>query len=72
MANPNEQAAQQSPKTYKVIISVNTPHSVGYFADSEGNKLFNKQFEKVRSFSEGFAPIRQNGKWGFINPRERR
>ena len=71
MANPNEQAAQQSPKTYKVIIAVNTPlntpHSVGYFADSEGNKLFNKQFEKVWKFSEGFAQVEQNGKIGFIN-----
>ena len=67
MANPNEQAAQQFPKTYKVIIAVNTPHGVGYFADSEGNKLFNKQFEEVCEFSEGLARVVQNGKWGFIN-----
>ena len=67
MENPNEQAAQQSPKTYKVIIAVNTPHGVGYFEDSEGNKLFNKQFEKVRNFSEGLAPVKQEGKSGFIN-----
>ena len=67
MANPNEQVAQQSPKTYKVIIAVNTPHGVGYFADSEGNKLFNKQFEEVCEFSEGLARVKQNEKWGFIN-----
>jgi hypothetical protein len=66
MANPNEQAAQ-SPKASKVIIAVNTPDGVGYFADSEGNKLFNKQFEKVWKFSEGLAAVKQNGKCGFIN-----
>ena len=69
MANPNEQVAQQSPKTYKVIIAVNTPHGVGYFVDSEGNKLFNKQFEEVCDFSEGLARVKQNEKWGFINTR---
>ena len=67
MENSNEQAAQQSPKTYKVIIAVNTPDGVGYFVDSEGNKLFNKQFERVRNFSEGLAPVRKNDKWGYIN-----
>ena len=67
MANPNEPVAQQSPKTYKVIIAVNTPHGVGYFADSEGNKLFNKQFEEVCEFSEGLARVKQDGKWGYIN-----
>ena len=67
MENPNEQAAQQSPKTYKVIIAVNTPHGVGYFADSEGNELFNKQFEEVCDFSKGLAPVKQDGKWGLIN-----
>ena len=66
MANPNEQAAQ-SPKTSKVIIAVNTPHDVGYFADSEGTFLFNKQFEEVSKFTEGLARVKQNGKWGYIN-----
>ena len=50
-----------------IIIAVNTSHSIGYFVDSEGTFLFNKQFERVWSFSEGLAPIRQNDKWGFIN-----
>ena len=66
MANPNEQA-EQSPKTSKVIIAVNTPNGVGYFVDSEGNKLFNKQFKEVCDFSEGLARVKQNEKWGFIN-----
>ena len=66
MANPNEQAAQ-SLQTSKVIIAVNTPHGVGYFVDSEGNKLFNKQFERVRNFFEGLASVKQDGKSGFIN-----
>ena len=66
MANPNEQAAQ-SPKASKVIIAVNTPDGVGYFADSEGNKLFNMQFEWVSSFSEGLARVEQNDKWAIIN-----
>ena len=66
MANPNEQA-EQSPKTSKVIIAVNTSDGVGYFLDSEGNKLFNKQFEKVWKFSEGLAAVEQNDKWGYIN-----
>ena len=66
MANPNEQAAQ-SPKASKVIIAVNTPHGVGYFVDSEGNELFNKQFEKVSCFFEGLARVEQNEKSGFIN-----
>lgn len=67
MANPNEQVAEQSPNTSKVIIAVNTPDGIGYFVDSEGNKLFNKQFDEVRSFSEGLAGVKQNGKWGYIN-----
>ena len=67
MENPNEQAAQQFPKTYKVIIAVNTSHGIGYFVDSEGNKLFNKQFERVRNFFEGLASVKQDGKSGFIN-----
>lgn len=66
MANPNEQAAQ-SPKTSKVIIAVNMPDGVGYFVDSEGNELFNKQFEGVRKFTEGLAGVKQDDKWGYIN-----
>ena len=54
-------------KDSMVIISVNTDNDVGYFVDSEGNKLFNKQFERVSNFSEGLAYVKQNDKWGFIN-----
>lgn len=66
MANPNEQA-EQSPKTSKFIIAVNTPHGVDYFVDSEGRFLFNKHFDEVRSFSEGLAYFVQNYKWSIIN-----
>ena len=67
MANPNEQVAEQSPKASKVIIAVNTSHGIGYFVDSEGTFLFNKQFEEVSKFTEGLAHVEQNGKIGFIN-----
>ena len=67
MANLNVQVATKSPKTSKVIIAKNTPHGVGYFIDGEGRFLFKKQFEEVRRFSEGFAPVKENDKWGFIN-----
>ena len=50
-----------------IIIAVNTPHGIGYFVDSAGTFLFNKQFERVSSFSEGLAGVEQNEKWGFIN-----
>ena len=54
-------------KDSMIIIAVNTPHGVGYFVDSAGAFLFNKQFERVSAFSEGLASVEQNGKWGFIN-----
>ena len=54
-------------KDSMIIIAVNTPNGVGYFVDSEGKILFKKQFEEVDKFSEGLAPVKQNGKWGFIN-----
>ncbi len=40
-----------------------------YIIDKEGNetKIDIKGLEDVRKFSEGFAPYRSNGKWGFIN-----
>ena len=52
-----------------IIIAVNTSNGIGYFVDSEGDKLFNMQFEWVSSFSEGLAGVKQNGKSGFINPK---
>ena len=59
--------AQTKAKPKKLIIAVNTPHCVGYFVDNKGTFLFNKQFEVVSKFSEGFARVKQNGKYGFIN-----
>ena len=60
----SQQGENHAPR---VIIAVNTTHGEGYFVDSEGNRLFNKQFEGVGPFSEGLARVKQNGKWGFIN-----
>ena len=62
------QSSQQGENhALRVIIAVNTTHGEGYFVDSEGNRLFNKQFEGVGPFSEGLARVKQNGKWGYIN-----
>jgi hypothetical protein len=51
----------------KVIIAVNTSWRIGYFADENGKLLFNKQFDEVNIFYEGFAKVKSNGKYGFIN-----
>ena len=59
--------AQTKEKPKKLIIAVNTPHGVGYFTDNKGTFLFNKQFERVSAFSEGFSRVEQNGKWSIIN-----
>lgn len=60
----SQQGENHAPR---VIIAVNTTHGEGYFVDSKGNRLFNKQFEGVGPFSEGLARVKQNGKWGYIN-----
>lgn len=35
--------------------------------DATGQLLFGRKFEDVCCFHEGYAGIRQDGKWGFIN-----
>ena len=50
-----------------MIIAVNTGNRVGYFTDSKGNIIIDKQFDGVSSFSNGLAKVKQNGKWGFVN-----
>ena len=37
------------------------------FADRSGNLALPAQYEVAGAFSEGFAPARVAGKWGFIN-----
>ena len=54
-------------KDSTVNIAVNTDNGVRYFSNNKRTSLFNKQFEEVSKFSEGLAPIKQNGKWGYIN-----
>ena len=56
-----------SSKKDEVIIAVNTGNRVGYFTDSKGNIIIDKQFDGVSSFSNGLAKVKQNGKWGFVN-----
>ena len=56
-----------SSKKNEVIIAVNTGNRVGYFTDSKGNIIIDKQFDGVSSFSNGLAKVKQNGKWGFVN-----
>lgn len=50
-----------------IIFAVNIEGGIGYFADEKGVLLFGKQFEYVKIFSEGFAAVKLNGKYGFIN-----
>ena len=57
---------QVEEHTSNVIIAVNEVHGGGYFVDSKGHRLFNKQFEAVEPVSEGLARVKQNGKWGYV------
>lgn len=60
---------------YDKALEFNSDHSVAklgsdfYIIDKKGNetKVDIKGLEDVRRFSEGLAPYRANGKWGFIN-----
>ena len=56
-----------SSKKDEVIIAVNTGNRVGYFTDSKGNIIIDKQFDGVSSFSNGLAKVKQNDKWGYVN-----
>ena len=39
------------------------------FADAEGKWVIQPQFEEVNQFNEGLAPVKKDGKWGYIaNP----
>jgi len=37
------------------------------FHNGDGVNVFNRRFESARGFSEGLAPVSQNGLWGFID-----
>ena len=49
------------------ILSVNNDSGFGYFLDTKGNPLFGLTFEEVSYFSDGFAAVKMDDKWGFIN-----
>lgn len=38
-----------------------------YFIDSLGVNKFKQFYERAGSFCQGLAPVKKNGKWGFIN-----
>ena len=38
-----------------------------YYIDEYGKPIFSTVFDKAEDFNEGFAEIKLNGKWGFIN-----
>ncbi|OWA34227.1 hypothetical protein B9G55_18065 [Saccharibacillus sp. O16] len=40
---------------------------LGGFIDSKGKEIVKPQYPMVNVFSEGLAPILQNGKWGYID-----
>ena len=63
--NGNAQGTQNN--TGKVIIAVNTPWGVGYFADANGNMLLGQKFDFVRPFQDGLAAVKKNGRWGFVD-----
>ena len=37
------------------------------FIDDNGNEIILPQYEEVRDFFGEWAPVKKNGKWGFIN-----
>ena len=62
-------AHAQNPETSegRIIIAVNTDWGVGYFTDANGKLLFKKQFEEVDVFCDGYARVKLDGKYGYIN-----
>ena len=37
------------------------------FIDHAGEFVIKPEYEDLKHFSEGYAPVRRNGKWGMIN-----
>ncbi|QZY57530.1 WG repeat-containing protein [Crassaminicella profunda] len=37
------------------------------FINKEGKLIIKAEYDKVRSFSEGLAPVKINGRWGYID-----
>lgn len=42
-------------------------NGTAYFTDKNGNKLFDETFDAAEPFSEGFACVKKNGRWGYID-----
>ena len=60
-------AGAKLKKSESVIFCVRVD-GVSYFADENGVMLFGRQFDGAEGgFSEGFASVESNDKWGFIN-----
>lgn len=37
------------------------------FYDYDGDEVIEPRYEDAKTFSEGLAPVRYNGKWGYVN-----
>ena len=59
-------AGPKLKKSESVIFCVEVD-GVSYFADENGVMLFGRQFDDAGCFSEGFASVKSNDKWGFID-----
>lgn len=55
------------PSNLSGIITVKENRTTYYFTDKNGNRLFGEVFDDAGDFSEGFACVKKNGKWGYIN-----
>ncbi len=50
------------------LIAINKKYNVFSYYDSDGKEvLSNLKYEEVKGFHHGFAAVKQEGKWGFIN-----
>ncbi len=49
------------------LIPIKSPDSLFGFADAKENIIVKPQFQSVRSFNNGFAVIKQNDKFGYID-----
>ncbi len=55
------------PSNLSGFIKVKENPTTYYFTDKNGNRLFGEVFDDAGDFSEGFACVKKNGKWGYID-----
>ncbi len=49
------------------VVAVSQANSDWFFVDNAGARAFAGDFQRVRPFSEGMAPVIMGGKWGYID-----